>query len=191
MNRRTSRTRGVHQPDIRDYAIIGDCRTAASISREGSLDWLCLPNFSSTSAFARLLDLNAGHFSIRPSARFTVERHYLPATAVLETTFETDSGIARLIDLGPISDSIGSLLPMREILRIIEGVAGSVEDLRCGNHLAMHVELELLDRVISDADRSRIQIAGEPIGDPHAQARTPVDVIKTAKIWSGQTRRVQ
>lgn len=127
MNRQTSRAGGAHQPEIRDYAIIGDCRTAALISREGSLDWLCLPNFSSASAFARLLDLNAGHFSIRPSAPFIVERRYVPATAVLETTFKTDGGIARLIDLCPISDSIGSLLPMREILRIIEGVAGSVD----------------------------------------------------------------
>ncbi|WP_409190770.1 glycoside hydrolase family 15 protein [Bradyrhizobium sp. RDM4] len=127
LDRQMSRARGPRQPEIRDYAIIGDCRTAALISREGSLDWLCLPNFSSTSAFARLLDLNAGHFSIRPSAPFAVERRYLPATAVLETTFKTDSGVARVIDLCPISDSIGSLLPMREILRIIEGVAGSVD----------------------------------------------------------------
>lgn len=127
MNRQTSRAGALYQPDIKDYAIIGDCRTAALISREGSLDWLCLPNFSSTSVFARLLDRNAGHYSIRPSAPFVVERRYVPATAVLETTFKTDSGIARLIDLCPISDGVGTLLPMRETLRIIEGVAGSVE----------------------------------------------------------------
>ncbi|MEK9284657.1 MULTISPECIES: glycoside hydrolase family 15 protein [unclassified Bradyrhizobium] len=127
MNRQTSRAGEIHQPEIKDYAIIGDCRTAALISREGSLDWLCLPNFSSPSAFARLLDPAAGHFSIKPHSSFVVERHYVHATAVLETTFATDSGIVRLIDLCPISDSVGSLSPMREILRIVEGVAGSVD----------------------------------------------------------------
>lgn len=115
------------QPDIKDYAIIGDCRTAALISREGSLDWLCLPNFSSPSAFARLLAPDAGHFSIRPRDSFMVQRRYVPETAVLETTFKTDSGTVRLIDLCPISDSVGSLLPMREILRIVEGVDGVVD----------------------------------------------------------------
>ncbi|SFN75821.1 Glucoamylase (glucan-1,4-alpha-glucosidase), GH15 family [Bradyrhizobium sp. Ghvi] len=127
MNRQTSRAGELHQPEIKDYAIIGDCRTAALISREGSLDWLCLPNFSSPSAFARLLDPDAGHFSIRPRASFTVERQYVPETAVLETTFKTASGTVRLTDLCPVSDSVGSLLPMREVLRIVEGISGCVE----------------------------------------------------------------
>jgi GH15 family glucan-1,4-alpha-glucosidase len=118
---------GFQQPAIKDYAIIGDCRTAALISREGSLDWLCLPDFSSPSVFAGLLDQRGGHFSIKPRSRFTTSRRYLPVTAVLETTFETDSGTARLIDLCPIVDSLRSLEPMREILRVIEGVEGCVD----------------------------------------------------------------
>ena len=127
MNRQTLFAGEPQQPDIKDYAIIGDCRTAALISREGSLDWLCLPNFSSPSAFARLIDPGAGHFSIKPRGRFLVERRYVPQTAVLETTFTTDRGVVRLVDLCPISDSVGSLLPMREVLRIVEGVDGLVD----------------------------------------------------------------
>jgi GH15 family glucan-1,4-alpha-glucosidase len=113
--------------NINDYAVIGDCRTAALISRDGSLDWLCLPNFSDPSVFARLLDQGGGHFSIRPNLKFTTRRRYLPGSAVLETTFETDTGVARLTDLCPIVDSVGSLDPMREVLRIIEGVEGYVD----------------------------------------------------------------
>lgn len=115
------------QPAIEDYAIIGDCRTAALISRCGSLDWLCLPDFSGSSVFARLLDKDGGHFSIRPRSRFSAKRRYLYATPVLETVFETDSGSARILDLCPIVDSVGSLEPMREILRIVEGLKGSVD----------------------------------------------------------------
>jgi hypothetical protein len=64
------------QPAIEDYAIIGDCRTAALISRCGSLDWLCLPDFSGSSVFVRLLDKDGGHFSIRPRSRFSAKRRY-------------------------------------------------------------------------------------------------------------------
>jgi len=115
-----------HQ-DIKGYALIGDCRTAALISRDGSVDWLCLPHVSSPSVFARLLDRDGGHFSIKPNSTFRTKRRYLPASAILETTFETATGSARLTDLCPILDGIASLHPMREVLRIMEGVEGHVD----------------------------------------------------------------
>ena len=112
--------------EIGDYAIIGDCRTAALVSRDGSIDWLCLPDFSSPSVFATLLDrTQGGCFGIRPTVPFRVSRRYVGTTAVLATTFETDSGTARLIDLLPII-AADALHPTREILRIIEGLAGEV-----------------------------------------------------------------
>jgi GH15 family glucan-1,4-alpha-glucosidase len=114
-------------PEIGDYAIIGDCRTAALVSRVGSIDWLCLPHFSGPSLFAALLDRKrGGRFTIQPAQGFRSSRHYLPGTAVLETTFETSTGAARVIDLMPIVDQEHALQPMREILRIVDGIEGEV-----------------------------------------------------------------
>ncbi|WP_027574430.1 glycoside hydrolase family 15 protein [Bradyrhizobium sp. WSM1743] len=117
----------MEQPAIKDYAIIGDCRTAALVSRDGSIDWLCLPDFSSPSVFARLIDEEGGYFAIRPRDICTVKRRYIGSTAVLETTFETSTGVLRLVDLFPIVDGATSLAPMRELLRITECVSGSIE----------------------------------------------------------------
>jgi GH15 family glucan-1,4-alpha-glucosidase len=116
-------------PLINDYGFIGDCRTAALVSRDGSIDWLCLPNFDSPSIFARLLDPMAGGcFSIRPRDPVTSKRRYLEATCVLETTFEARRGQVRILDLMPIlDDDARGLRPMREVLRIIEGVTGEVD----------------------------------------------------------------
>jgi GH15 family glucan-1,4-alpha-glucosidase len=115
------------EPEIGDYAVIGDCRTAALISRSGSLDWLCLPHFSGPSLFAALLDQErGGRFAIQPDREFQASRRYLPGTPVLETTFRTGSGVATLTDLMPIEEDAGRLTPMREVLRIVEGVEGEV-----------------------------------------------------------------
>src|SRR5829696_6613607 len=115
-------------PAIGDYAIIGDCRTAALVSRDGSIDWLCLPHFSGRSVFAAILDPErGGRFCIRPKRPFQATRRYLGSTPVLETTFETESGTARLTDLMPVAEDASAIQPTREILRVIEGVAGEVE----------------------------------------------------------------
>ncbi len=112
---------------IADYGLIGDCRTAALVSRDGSIDWLCLPSFPGPSVFARLLDSGGGSFSLRPLHPFTVTRQYVQGTAVLETTFTTAAGVARVFDCLPLTDGVGGMQPLREVLRVIEGMSGTME----------------------------------------------------------------
>jgi GH15 family glucan-1,4-alpha-glucosidase len=83
---------------IADYALISDCHSAALVSSGGSIDWLCFPRFDSPSVFGRILDLSAGHWSIRPVGEARTTRRYLDATMVLETTFSTQSGSIVLRD---------------------------------------------------------------------------------------------
>lgn len=114
-------------PAIADYGIIGDGRATALVSRDGAIDWLCLPYFSSPSVFARILDAaGGGTCVITPGARYKATRRYRPGTAVLETLFETDTGKARVTDFFPVEDAANALLPGREIIRIVEGLEGAV-----------------------------------------------------------------
>ena len=83
---------------IGEYALLSDCRSAALVSRDGSVDWLCFPRFDGPSVFCRLLDPPAGHFAIRPAGEFQVSRRYVDQTLVLETTFTTADGTAVLTD---------------------------------------------------------------------------------------------
>jgi alpha,alpha-trehalase len=83
---------------IGEYALISDCRSAALVSRDGSVDWLCFPRFDGPSVFCRLLDPAGGHFAIRPAGESQSSRRYVDQTLVLETTFTTASGTAVLTD---------------------------------------------------------------------------------------------
>jgi GH15 family glucan-1,4-alpha-glucosidase len=118
-------------PPIGDYAIIGNCRGAALVSCEGSLDWLCWPQFDSPSIFAALLDAEqGGRFSIRPIGAFRTQRRYLPDTNVLETIFHTADGSLVLHDVMSIAseeDTQNELVAEHEILRGLEGLTGEVE----------------------------------------------------------------
>ena len=117
--------------EIGDYGIIGDCRSAALISSTGSIDWLCWPRFDSPSLFGALLDHDqGGRFAVCPTAQFSTTRRYLGDTNVLETTFRTDTGVVRLIDLMPVDSEENkrhTLWAEHQILRIIECVEGEVE----------------------------------------------------------------
>src|SRR3974377_92314 len=83
---------------IGDYALLSDCRSAALVSRDGSVDWLCFPRFASPAVFARILDPAGGHFAIRPTGDFSASRAYANQTMALETTFATASGTVVLTD---------------------------------------------------------------------------------------------
>lgn len=120
---------------IEDYAVIGNCRTAALVGTNGSIDWLCLPRFDSPSVFGRLLDhAQGGHFRIGPSLPrhegYTVRRRYVGDTVLLETTFITETGRLRLIDLMPVTHEQRKRnrpWPQHQILRCLECVEGEVE----------------------------------------------------------------
>ncbi len=106
---------------IEDYALIGDCESAALVSRNGSIDWLCWPTFASPACFACLLgNQENGHWSITTKAKPRCTRRYIEHTLVLETTFETDEGSVLLLDFMPIRDHNPHLI------RIVRGLRGSV-----------------------------------------------------------------
>lgn len=111
--------------DLRSYAAIGDGRTVALISHDGSVDWYPIPDLDSAPAFARLLDAeHGGCIELCPDERFEVERKYLPGTNILQTTYTTASGRVQVTD----SLNLGSTgrLPWNELARAVEGLEGTV-----------------------------------------------------------------
>jgi GH15 family glucan-1,4-alpha-glucosidase len=115
-------------PRIEDYALIGDCQTAALVGRDGSIDWLCFPRFDSPTCFAALLGTpENGRWLVAPAAGArSIRRNYRKGTLVLETEYETATGVVTLVDcMPPRTES-------PDIVRIVEGKRGQVD---------MHMEL--------------------------------------------------
>jgi alpha,alpha-trehalase len=116
---------------IGDYALLSDCRSAALVSRDGSLDWLCFPRFDGPSVFCRLLDPAGGSFAIRPAGEFQATRRYVDQTMVLQTTFTTATGSAVLTDafaVGPDDrgHDLGTHSPSM-LLRRLACTSGEIE----------------------------------------------------------------
>src|SRR5581483_7184407 len=116
-------------PPIADYALIGDCHSAALVSRTASIDWCCLPRFDSGSAFGRLLDWErGGSCQVSPTGdgEWEYERRYLDDTLVLEHTMVGPTGAAKVLDCFTLQEDPVKT-ERRQILRMIEGLRGSVE----------------------------------------------------------------
>ena len=114
---------------VADYALIGDCETAALVGRNGSIDWLCWPRFDSPACFAALLGTPAnGHWIVSPTDNARAIRRYRPHSLILETTFKTNEGQVTLIDFMPARERFP------RIVRMIRGDRGAVQ---------MHMNLRL------------------------------------------------
>ena len=117
-----------YQP-IAEYGLIGDTLTAALVSRDGSLDWLCLPDIDDASVFGALLDAErGGRFYVGPAEPADSERAYLGDSAVLRTRHATPDGVLEVTDLMPLALKVpGDLRPSRRVLRLVEAVDGAPE----------------------------------------------------------------
>jgi len=155
------------QSPIEDYALIGDCLTAALVSREGSIDWLCWPSFDSDACFAALLGTREhGRWQIFPEAQVrSITRSYRRDTLILETRFECEGGTVTLIDFMPPRGESS------DIVRLVRGDAGSVA-----------MSMELIIRFGSGSnipwvkrlqDGTLLAVAGPD----KAVLRTPVDLL--------------
>jgi GH15 family glucan-1,4-alpha-glucosidase len=144
---------------IRDYAALGDGRTVALVARDGSIDWLPLPDLDSPSVFAALLDAErGGRFELAPDVPYETERRYVPGTNVLETTFHTDRGTVRVTDALTLPGH--ELDPYRELARSVDCLAGAVP---------MHWRVE--PRFDFGSGKSRLhQRVGVPIATAGADA---------------------
>ena len=118
---------------IGDYGLISDMHSCALVARDGSIDWCCFPRFDSPAVFSRIIDwLKGGYVKVAPCGPRSVSRRYLPGTKVLETTFQTDTGVAKLTDFMPTHphhrpDKPLEVSSRQQVLRILECVSGSTQ----------------------------------------------------------------
>ena len=149
---------------IEDYALIGDCETAALVGRNGSIDWLCWPAFDSDACFAAILgDRKNGRWLVAPAEDVTsISRRYLGNTLILETRFETKSGTVALIDFMPPRGKAS------DIVRLVRGIKGKVKmRMELVIRFGFGVDIPWVRRI----DHSLMAIAGQDM----TVLRTPVE----------------
>ncbi|HZI10258.1 MAG TPA: glycoside hydrolase family 15 protein, partial [Myxococcus sp.] len=115
---------------IADYALLGDCHSAALVGRDGSIDWACFPRFDSPAVFCRILDARkGGSFGVAPEGSFRSSRAYLEDTNVLVTTFTTPRGVLEVVDCMPVFPGGGQgthVGSRHALLRRVRCLAGEV-----------------------------------------------------------------
>jgi GH15 family glucan-1,4-alpha-glucosidase len=137
---------------IEDYALIGDLQAAALVERRGSIDWLCFPRFDSGACFAALLGTpEHGRWLLAPKGEGEATRRYLHDTMVLETTWETEDGVAQVFDFMPPRGRAP------DVVRIVEGVRGRV-DMR--SELVLRFDYGSVVPWVRRVEDTRLAVAG-------------------------------
>ena len=148
---------GPSTPRVDDYAFLSDCHSAAIVARTGSVDWWCPERFDAPSVFGRLLDADAGHWSLHPVEEHTVTREYVPDTLVLRTIFRTASGEVAVTDAlgfapGVRGHAIGAGSP-HVLLRCVEALRGEVVmQMRLAARMEYGLTVPLLEEVDGGVD---------------------------------------
>ena len=137
---------------IGDYALIGDCETAALVAKDGSIDWLCLPRFDSPACFAALLGTpENGRWQLKPKAKARTRRRYRPHSLVLETDFQTSEGRVTVTDFMPLRET------HPRVIRMVQGRSGRV---RMEMDLAIRFDYGLTIPWVTRNDEELWAIAG-------------------------------
>jgi GH15 family glucan-1,4-alpha-glucosidase len=180
-------------PDIADYGFIGDCHSAALVSRDGSIDWCCLPRFDSGSVFGRLIGWERGGFcQIRPvGAGYESTRTYEGDSLVLSTRWTADTGELRLTDFFSMREG-GATHPRRRLVRILDCLRGSAD-----------IRIEVVPRfdfgsiapwLHRVADRSYVAVGGADAlvisGDADFDECGPHDLATTVHVDAGTRVRL-
>jgi GH15 family glucan-1,4-alpha-glucosidase len=157
---------------IEDYALIGDCQTAALVGTDGSIDWLCVPRFDSDSCFAALLgSADQGRWQVAPTVPVTAtKRKYRKNTLVLETEFETESGTVAVIDFMPIRGA------NPDVVRIVEGRRGTVP---VRSELILRFDYGTTVPWVQKADGGILAVAGPDAVQLHTAVPTHGENLKT------------
>ena len=183
------------EASIGDYALLSDCQTAALVGRDGSVDWYCPPRFDSPSVFARLLDGEGGHWSIRPAGDYEAGRAYLGDTMVLRTEFAVRGGRVALTDAlaleeGARGHEIGRRSP-HTLLRRLGGLEGEVEmELAFVPRLEYALTEPLLPveesgtEVIARAGPTDLHCSPGPSWSRGAPARPPASPSAPGRLWT-------
>jgi GH15 family glucan-1,4-alpha-glucosidase len=204
---------------LEDYALIGDCHSAALVSREGSVDWWCVPRFDSHACFAALLGTPAhGRFLITPAGPAQSSRRYRPDTMVLETEHDTETGRVRVVDCLAMRDrrpvlvrrveGISGFVPMRVELIVrfdygsvvpwVHRVNGNWRAVAGPDGLEMHTPVELTGQNLTTTaeftvrrrERVPFVLGWFPSHDPQPLPRSAAQLIaRTTKYWHAWSAR--
>lgn len=162
---------------IEDYALIGDCHTAALVDRQGSIDWLCWPAFSSEACFAKLLGSDDnGYWKIAPcEGEWKTTRAYREHTLIMETVFESSQGSVRLTDFMPV----GGHSPA--VVRVVEGIRGTVQ---IGMKLCLRFDYGRSVPWVTRIDKGVRAVAGPNLAILHATVETHGENLRTIAEFS-------